>query len=154
MRCLLAVLASFLLADSVEAGLCGASNTQIEQEFTVDFQNGFEQQILLPMVYGGKVYPSIVELRLSNAGDGILLGRYGWTLNTLGFEYNLYRLQIQIGDGPDAQQIDQDYTNNCANPPVGLARGSQLDLLPIRLSAHADGSPLGLEHVRLRFWGK
>jgi hypothetical protein len=154
MRCLFAILFSFLLTTSVEAEMCGLSNTLIERDFVWDFQEGFLESVPLPQVYGGTEYPSHVNLTLSATDPTRLFGTYAWTTNDLGFEYNLYRLQIQIGDGEDAQLIDQDYTNGCRNPPQGLDHGKHLDLVPIALRPHNDGSPLGLERVHLRFWGK
>ncbi len=154
MRALVAILWSFFLTTSVEAGLCDDDNNYLEREFTWDFKNGFLQDLPLPMIYGGTEYPSTLILYLGNDGGAKLHTAYHWTEGGPGLFYNVYRLQIEIGDGENQQIIDEDFTKGCTDLPRSLRHGDSYTPEPFALTTHPDGTPLGVERVRLRFWGK
>lgn len=148
----------FLASSTARANFCEDENLVLDVELSWDFANGFRQELTLPTHRGGELYPTKTVLQLGNGGDGELLGRFEFlrAANEVGLEYNLYRLQIQIGGDaePDRQLIDQDFTASCTSPGAGLWPGDRLELRPIKLEPHANGAPRGVEPVHLRFWGK
>lgn len=151
MRCLAAILLSCFLSTSADAGMCEEDNTLLEREFVWDFQNGFAESLSLPL---GNLNPSPIQLHLGTDGSPFLYGKYESHNGEVGIPYYLYRLEIQIGEGEDTQLIDQDYTSGCEGIPAGLGPGHTLTLVPIKLQPHANGSPLAVERVRVRFWGR
>jgi hypothetical protein len=147
-----------LVTMPAEAGqLCGDNDVLlVERNFSLDFSLGSREDIALPAEYGGVVYPAQAMLRLWSDGQPYLRGTYERPTSPggVGIEYNLYRLEVIIGVPGDQQLISQDYTSGCSTLPAGLFPGAHFDLLPVFLTPHSDGSPRGLEPVRLRFWGR
>ncbi|MGZ3654036.1 MAG: hypothetical protein ACXVCS_00695 [Bdellovibrionota bacterium] len=156
---ILATLLFLFSASSASAGnFCEDENLVIDTQLQWDFSNGFFHDFTLPTHRGGNLYSTKSVLHLGNGGDPNLYGIFEFprAANEVGLEYNLYRLQIQIGgdDEPDRQIIDQDFTAGCTGPGAGLWPGDRLELKAIKLEPHADGAPRGVESVHLRFWGK
>lgn len=149
----------FLTLPAEAAEFCQDDDLVIDTQTSWDFTNGFFHDYTLPTHRGGQVYPTKSVLHLGNgAGVEELFGIFEFPRqpNEVGLAYNIYRLQIQIGgdDEPDRQVIDQDYTAGCSGPGASLWPGDRLELKPIKLTPHADGTPRSLEAVHLRFWGK
>ncbi len=155
----LAIFFFLLFTTPVEAGqFCDDDKLIFEQDFYLDFADSFRQDIGLPADYGGVIYPAKVILHLAGDGRAFLFGSYErpGKPNEVGFEYNLYRMELAIGvaAAADRQVIDQDYTRGCTSVTPGLFPGDHLDLIPIEIKPHADGTPRGREPVHLRFWGR
>ena len=150
---------ALLLASSIaRADFCEDENLVLDTDLSWDFTNGFLHEFTLPTHRGGTIFPTKSVLQVGNAGAPELFGIFEFprAANEVGLEYNLYRLEIQIGGDaePDRQLIDQDFTSSCTSPGAGLWPGGRLELQPIKITPHADGTPRGVEAVHLRFWGK
>jgi hypothetical protein len=143
---------------AIAADYCQDENLVLDLNLEGDFTNGFFHDFTLPTHRLGQIYPTKAVFHLGNGGTDELFGifEYPRKPNEVGLAYNLYRLQIQIGDDrePDRQIIDQDYTANCTGPGASLWPGERLELKSIPIQPHADGAPRALEPVHLRFWGK
>jgi hypothetical protein len=152
------VLALLLLPSIAHADFCEDENLVLDTELSWDFASGFMHEFTLPTHRGGQIFPTKSLLQIANAGTPELFGVFTFprAANQVGLEYNLYRLQIQIGEDtdPDRQLIDQDFTTSCTGPGAGLWPGGRLKLQPIKITSHSDGTPRGVEAVHLRFWGK
>lgn len=156
MRFLAFFFLSFLLATPVEAdSSCYDDKLVLEQDFLWDFRQGFLESIPLPTIYQGIIHPGPLFLHLGTDGRPFLFGSYEWPkkVGEVSFPHLPYRLQIEIGEDGD-QVIDQDYSHDCMQTPLGISPGDRLKLLPIKLHPRKDGSPLGTERVHLRYWGK
>lgn len=151
-------LALLFLSPPAHANFCEDENLVLDTELQWDFANGFLHEFTLPTHRGGQLYPTKSVLQVGNGGEAELFGLFEFPRapNEVGLEYNLYRLQIQIGADaePDRQIIDQDFTAACTGPGAGLWPGDRLELKTIKIEPHADGSARAVEPVHLRFWGK
>jgi hypothetical protein len=147
-----------LAAPLARADFCEDENLVLDTELEWDFSSGFLHEFTLPTHRGGQLFPTKSVLQLGNGGGPELFGIFEFprAANVVGLEYNLYRLQIQIGSDaePDRQLIDQDFTGGCTGPGAGLWPGARLELKTIKIEPHADGTDRGIEAVHLRFWGK
>jgi len=152
-------LALFFYTSLSRADFCEDENLVLDTELQWDFANGFLHEFALPTHRGGQLYPTKSVLQLGSGGAASeLWGFFDFPRapNQVGLEYNLYRLQIQIGADaePDRQVIDQDFTADCTGPGAGLWPGGRLELKPLKIEPHGNGTARGLEPVHLRFWGK
>ncbi|HEY8279183.1 MAG TPA: hypothetical protein VIH99_06155 [Bdellovibrionota bacterium] len=138
----------FFLTAPVEAhgAFCEEYELVADRVVQWDLGSDFSQSVPLAAIYGGELHPSQVRLQLSSRGDGLLHGSYVRSTEggAFGYEYNIARLTIEIGD----ETIDQDYTGGCVDPAQGLFPGHRLDLLPIPVKSR------GLQPVHIRVWGR
>ncbi len=146
-------------ASAVAADTCNDENLVLDIHTVWDFRADFTHNISLPTHKEEQVYPTKVVLNLAYGVQSEKMGanyQFQSPPNQVGLAYNIYHLQIQIGDDdePDRQFIDQDYTADCTGPGASLWPGEQLNLKPFNISPHADGSVRSVEPVHLRFWGK
>lgn len=70
-----------------------------------------------------------------------------------GLEYNLYRVEIQVGRGAGQYTYVQDFTRECSSPGRSMFPGQSIRLNPVKVPPGFLGFPRGREVVRIRIWG-
>ncbi len=156
-RQFLSVLAFSILSASAEATeYCHEKNLVLDQEMLWNFPTGFSSQLPLPTHRGDELMPSMGKVLFGGNGEPTL-----WTIfenygqGNFGIEYMVYKIEIRIGDAtdPDSQLFIEDFSKDCSEPGLGIDYGRRRRLPPIEVLPHADGTPRGLEKVRIRVWG-
>jgi hypothetical protein len=136
---------------------CYDSRPVVDIQADWDFTAAPQADFYLPTrtVYGGYLTWAAAHLRW----DGRLETMFDFQppqKEALSLPYTVYRLQLQVGKDGDSDGFlyDNDLTRNCTGPGRSLFPGDVLRLPAVQVPSHKDGTPRGLEPLRIRIWGK
>ena len=77
-----------------------------------------------------------------------LLSALKFETDLVSLPYNVYRLDIQMGEGENAVVQSWDFTGNCQGPGLSFYPGAKIDL-PVMKGP----PPVGTSKIRVRIWG-
>lgn len=71
------------------------------------------------------------------------------------YPYNIYKLSVELGNEGerDYYKFELDYTNGCQQGGKGIFPGQHIEVPKVLLPPRDNGSPRGLENVRVKVWG-
>lgn len=143
------------LAPSALAAECLDDFLVVDREETWDLSHPDRFDIFLPTRSGNTGYVTQAAAHYQWPDSSELRVHFDFNLppGQVSYPYNVYKIEIDVGDETNRFHIEQDFTRGCTESGAGMFPGQKIALPAIKIPPRSNGEARAEEPVRIRIWG-
>jgi hypothetical protein len=118
-----------------------------------DFQRPSYTSFQLPSRNGQGIFLTQAAIHLSWNESLEIVFDFELPPDQVSLPYNVYQLQLEIGEGPEMVMIKKDFTENCTGHGISFFPGARVRILAPKFLPPPPATSLGTP-LRITVWGR